>query len=152
MPGFTELAPSLQSDWSATRPAGAAHWEMDRTGATVAASGFQARLTDWGRLALWVLEQRHKPGCFGGYLRTATTTQIPTVPAGSPRKPIFRGYGFQWWTDNRLAPGFWGLGYAGQRLGIDPVSRRIVIKFGYVTSPPADRALYRLFRRWAATP
>jgi len=134
--------------WQHVRPAGAAHWESDRTGVTVASSGFQARLTDWGRLAIWILAELKKHGCYGDYLRAATSKQVAT---DGPLKQIFGGYGYQWWTDNVLAPGFWALGYAGQNFGIDPKRDRIIIKFSSATSAPAQRALYDLFSDWNKT-
>lgn len=36
------------------------HWEADKHGSTIASSGFQASLRDWGRIALWILEERNR--------------------------------------------------------------------------------------------
>ena len=51
--------------------------------------------------------------------------------------------------DRHGVPGFWGLGYAGQRLGIDPKSGKIIIKFSYQSSRESDQDLFRLFCDWS---
>ena len=134
--------------WQAVRGEASGHWETDIEGSTIAQSGFQVRLRDWGRIAVWLLEQVKQPGCFGDYLRQATTTQIKTSGIGGTAKTPFKGYGYQWWTDHRNAPGFWGRGYAGQELAINPKTKKVLIKFGYriysgVTSGTSD-----LYRNW----
>jgi len=121
------------------------HWEADNQGSTIASSGFQASLRDWGRIALWILEERKKPGCYGDYLKDATTTQI-SMPKGS--RTSFRGYGYQWWTDTRRAPGFWGLGYAGQLLAINPKTEKILIKFSYRHDKGSGTKLMKIFKDW----
>lgn len=136
--------------WRYVRSAGGGHWEADRNGSIVSASGFQTRLADWGRLALWILKESRKPGCYGDYLRAATSKQIATDGGSGRHKNRFRGYGYQWWTDNVLAPGFWGVGYAGQYLGINPPAEKIMIKFSYASSGQADRALFKIFNDWNA--
>lgn len=134
-----------QTVWRFVRGAHRAHWESDSAGSALAHAGFQARLADWGRLALWLLEERAKPGCYGDYLRAATVTQIATGGG------FFRGYGYQWWTDHKHAPGFWGLGYAGQALGMDPDSGKVLVKFGYAKYGRNAGDLFRIFRDWVAS-
>ena len=134
--------------WRSVRSAGGAHWEADRSGTTVAASGFQTRMADWGRLAVWISTEIKKSGCYGDYLRAATSKQIATGGRVGRNKIKFRGYGYQWWTNNQRAPGFWGVGYAGQHLAISPPSGKILIKFSYASSSRADRALFQLFGDW----
>jgi CubicO group peptidase (beta-lactamase class C family) len=129
--------------WQPIHPQSTAHWEADNEGTTIANSGFHATLRDWGRLAIWILEQHSKKGCFGDYLRKATSTQIKNAKLGSAGHS-FDGYGYQWWTGNEHAPGFWGLGFAGQFLGINPETSKIIIKFSY----KGDRGFYSIFRKW----
>jgi CubicO group peptidase (beta-lactamase class C family) len=133
-----------QHVWRFVRAEKAAHWEADKDGSTIASSGFQATLRDWGRIAMWVLEQVKKPGCFGDYLRQATTTQIENARLGSGAGRTFDGYGYQWWTDNQYAPGFWGKGYAGQDMAINPKTNKILLKFSYRST----RGIYKVFRDW----
>ncbi len=134
-----------QTVWRFVRAAHSAHWESDSAGSALAHAGFQARLADWGRLALWLLEERAKSGCYGDYLRAATVTQIATGGG------FFRGYGYQWWTEHKHAPGFWGLGYAGQALGVDPESGKVLVKFGYAKYGRNANDLFRIFRDWVAS-
>lgn len=138
-----------QSVWRDVKPEAPGHWEADRNGSTMASSGFQARLRDWGRIGVWILDSLAQSDCFGQYLTRATQTQIST-PKGS--KSLFRGYGYQWWTEGKLAPGFWGLGYAGQMLAINPDTRKIMIKFAYRHDYGSAGTLMRLFKQWNAAP
>jgi CubicO group peptidase (beta-lactamase class C family) len=139
--------------WQDVRGERFAHWEQDKEGTTVANVGFQATLRDWGRIAIWIWEEIRKPGCFGDYLREATSTQIKNMRLGSGSGRTFNGYGYQWWTDNRLSPGFWGKGYAGQDFAINPKTGKILIKFSYRS--PCDSGpckpqpgIYAIFRKW----
>ncbi len=140
--------------WQHVRAEKIAHWEQDKEGTTMANVGFQATLLDWGRLAIWVLEEVRKPGCFGDYLREATKTQIINARLGSGSGRTFDGYGYQWWTDNKHAPGFWGKGYAGQELAINPKTGKILVKFSYISdcdSPGTCKpkpGIYTIFRKW----
>jgi CubicO group peptidase (beta-lactamase class C family) len=130
--------------WQDVGAAQLAHWESDREGTTRGNAGFQASLRDWGRIAVWLMTEIKKPGCYGDYLRQATTTQIKNERQGA----VFKGYGYQWWTDNRFAPGFWGRGYAGQELAINPSSGKILIKFGYRIYKGIGAAINKLYRDW----
>ena len=116
-----------------------ARWESDRDGSTLANAGFQATLRDWGRLTIWVLENYSKNDCFGQFLKESTRTQINVTNSKG-----FKGYGFQWWTDNKFAPGFWAKGVGDQAIGINPKTSKIIIKF----SQDPDRGFYNLFKKW----
>ncbi|MBE7637113.1 serine hydrolase [Sneathiella sp. P13V-1] len=129
--------------WSEIGAEAIAHWETDKDGTTIASSGFQATLRDWGRIANWTYEQRSKDDCFGKYLTEATTTQIPIKYRSS-----YKGYGYQWWTDNKIAPGFWALGYAGQMMAIDPESGKILIKFSYERTEGSGLEIFKIFKKW----
>lgn len=130
--------------WQHVRASADAHWEADKDGSSLTDLGFQARLRDWGRIAIWIGEQVTKPGCFGDYLRQATTTQIKNARLGPGAGRSFDGYGYQWWTDNRYAPGFWGTGHAGQELAINPKTQKVLIKFSY----RPNEGIYKIFREW----
>jgi len=143
--GMSSAAYFNQTIWQYIGAARTAHWESDFEGSTLANSSFQATLRDWGRLAIWILAARQKNDCFGAYLKQATSSQIPLTRSASNS---FKGYGYQWWTETRLAPGFWGLGYAGQKLAIDPDSGKILLKFSYRKVRNASRDIMRLFKTW----
>ena len=129
--------------WQQIGAEGTAHWETDKDGSTINSSGFQARARDWARLALWTAQQYHQDNCFGQYLRQATQSQIPIKTRSS-----FRAYGYQWWVNNKIAPGFWALGYAGQMMGIDPARNRIIIKFSHQRGKGSGLQIFKLFSRW----
>ena len=44
--------------------------------------------------------------------------------------------------------GLWGKGYAGQELGLDPETGKILMKFGDRTDPRVTSDLNKLFRKW----
>jgi len=141
--GMSAAAYFEKTIWQYIGAENVARWAVDRNGSTLANAGFQARLKDWGRLAIWILEQHSSEGCFGEYLRQATKPQIKNAKLGAAGHS-FDSYGYQWWTENKHAPGFWGLGFAGQFLGINPDSKKIIIKFAH----QGDPGFYSIFRRW----
>ena len=134
--------------WQEVRGGQTGHWEADSDGTTIAMSGFQVSLKDWGRLAVWLLAELKKPGCYGDYLRQATTTQIKTSGLGGTANTPFKGYGYFWWTDHSNAPGFWGKGHAGQELAINAETGKVLIKFGYRVYPGVSSDITKLYRNW----
>jgi len=140
----TSLAAYFETHiWRQIGAEGSAHWETDKDGSTINSSGFQARARDWARLALWAADQYDQDTCFGQYMRAATTPQIPVKDRSS-----FRAYGYQWWVNNKVTPGFWALGYAGQMMGIDPADKRILLKFSYRQDKGSGLEIFKLFTRW----
>lgn len=129
--------------WRHIGSEGIAHWETDKDGSTINSSGFQARARDWARIGIWTIDQYGKEDCFGRYLKEATANQIPVKSGNS-----FRHYGYQWWVNNKIAPGFWALGYAGQMMGIDPTTRRIILKFSYRMDPGSGIQIFKLLKAW----
>ncbi|MEK9660404.1 MAG: serine hydrolase, partial [Alphaproteobacteria bacterium] len=125
--------------WSDIGSENQARWESDRDGSTLANAGFQATLRDWGRLTIWILENYIKNDCFGQFLKESTKAQIKVTDS-----KVFKGYGYQWWTENKLAPGFWAKGVGDQAIGINPKTSKIIIKF----SQDPDRGFYHLFKKW----
>ncbi len=131
--------------WDYINPEKNAYWEADRSGDTVASSGFQASLRDWARLGIWVSDQLKKSDCFANYLKDATHTQITLTKRQSSG---FSGYGYQWWTDPRYSTGFWGVGYAGQLFGIETGTEKIILKFSYRHDKGSGYDLMRMFKQW----
>jgi len=129
--------------WSQIGAEASARWEADKLGVSLAGAGFQARLRDWGRLAIWILEAHASKGCFGDYLRQATRKQIENIRLTKAGQ-VYEGYGYQWWTDNKVAAGFWAVGVGGQYMGINPKSSKIIIKF----SQEGESGFYNIFRKW----
>jgi CubicO group peptidase (beta-lactamase class C family) len=134
--------------WQSIKPGRKAFWRGDIEGSTMGNSGFNASLRDWGRLAIWILAERKKSSCFGNYLKEATSKQIDNKKiAGSNRSgPTFKGYGYQFWVENRRFYGFCGKGFAGQWFCMDPKTEKILIKFSYKITP----GLSDIFNKWNA--
>lgn len=131
-------------------PMGAAHpglYVQDRQQNGLADSGLRMRLDDWMRFAVWVKRSSQQQGCFGDFVRKATTTQI----SNSSRKigKAFAGYGYLTWTDNATTPDTaWALGWGGQRISWHRSSDRMVITFSNIESWMPD--VYEVARDWNA--
>lgn len=131
-----------------------AYWTKDKNGSNLTNAGFAARLRDYGRLAIWIVEQREKDNCFGKYLREATSKQIDnnkiekSVADSNYSGGLWRGYGYFWWTDHKQGvPGFFGKGYAGQHFGINPNTKKIIIKFSS-QGDSGSGGVYDIFKKW----
>lgn len=133
--------------WSRIGAQSDAAWLLDRNGDTATAEGFGATLRDWGRFALYVRDHAasESSNCLGNYLRLATTQRLPN---NTQILSHFRGYGYGFWTDNYLikAPSFWMTGYGGQRIGVDPVSGRVLVLIAHVEDFMPE--VYQLFDLW----
>lgn len=114
-----------------------------------AEGGIRMSLQDWIRFAAYVQRQRTLDGCFGGYLKELSRTQIK-IPMIDGINGYFSGYGFFTWTENTLVRNtFWAVGYGGQRIGwsTDPANRRMFLMF----SNSADKdmnSIYPVADRW----
>ncbi len=135
-------------------PMGAAKpglYVQDRQQNGLADSGLRMRLDDWMRFAVWVKRSSKEQGCFGDYVRAATSTQISNGSNPSTRKmgKLFGGYGYFTWTENSIVPNTaWASGWGGQRIGwnTDPNNNRMVITFSNVESWMPD--VYELAKDW----
>lgn len=136
-----------QSIWSRIGAQADAAWLLDRNGDTSTAEGFGATLRDWGRFSMYLLDQMaaDNTSCFADYVRQATTKKVTN---NTQMLPQFRGYGMGFWTDNYLirAPSIWMTGFAGQRIGIDPASGRILVMIAHNDDFMPE--VYRLFDQW----
>lgn len=104
------------------------------------------RLTmkDWIRFAVWVKENEMASGCFGDYVRAASTTKISN---NTQSGKSFGGYGYLIWTDNnRLKGSYWAVGHGGQRIGWNHKNNRMLIAFSNVENYMDD--LHRLYKDW----
>ena len=136
-------------------PMGAAKpglYVQDRQQNGLADSGLRMRLDDWMRFAVWVKRSSKEQGCFGDYVRAATSTQISNGSNPSTRKmgKLFGGYGYFTWTENSIVPNTaWASGWGGQRIGwnTDPNNNRMVITFSNIESWMPD--VYELAKDWS---
>ena len=122
---------------------------QDREGETEAGGGIRLRMEDWIRFAQWIKRSAKAPGCFGDYVRAATSTQIdnPGTPATRKMGKLFRGYGYLTWTGNTIAPDTaWASGWGGQRISWHKDSDRMVVVFSNSENWMPD--LYEFARDW----
>ncbi len=137
-------------------PMGAARtglYVQDRQQNGLADSGLRMRLEDWMRFGLWVKRSSAEPGCFGDFVRAATTTQISNGSNPASRKigKGFGGYGYLTWTENPITPDTaWAVGWGGQRISWHKHSERMVVVFSNVESWMPE--VYELVKDWNAIP
>ena len=135
-------------------PMGASHtglYGQDRDESPLADSGLRLRLNDWLRFAVFVKRASKAEGCFGDFVRAATSTQIGNPGSPSTRKvgKLFGGYGYFTWTDNAISPGTaWASGWGGQRISWHRDSDRMVVVFSNVEDWMPE--LYELDRAWGS--
>jgi len=111
-----------------------------------ASGNIRLTMEDWIRFAVWVKANQLAQGCFGDYVRAASTTQISN---NTLTGTAFGGYGYLIWTDNnRLSDSYWAVGYGGQRIGWNQKNNRMLIAFSNVENYMGD--LYWLYKDWAA--
>jgi len=134
--------------WSQIGSQGPGHWLIDKDRTAVSQAGFSATSKDWGRLAMFSIKQlKSKDKCISNFMKEATTEQLPNSNGEAGK--AFKGYGYQTWIMPEQwgqKASYWWVGFGGQRVGIDPVTERIIV----VTSSREDYMdeIYRLFQRW----
>ena len=127
-----------------------AAWLVDRNGDAATASGFGARLRDWGRLALYVRDRMREGdrSCMGRFVQEATPARI----ANASRRTggAFANYGYQFWSGNRTTRPevAWMLGFGGQRVAIDPRSGRVLVLSAHAED--FMPLVYALFDDWSS--
>lgn len=105
------------------------------------------RLDDWIRFAIWMKNSTREQGCFGDYMRAATTMQTKTV-AGELGAGLFDGYGYLTWIASRGLPAsYWGMGFGGQKLAMNHKNDRILVVFSSVENN--GLLVSDLYRKWA---
>lgn len=120
-----------------------------KQGDSLAGGPVSMTLGDWIRFAMWLKKSSQAQGCFGDYVRQATTTQIDNGRTDAQRinGKGFRGYGYLTWTENEMVPNsFWAIGYGGQRIGWFTDSDKIVIAFSNIEN--WSPRLYELANLW----
>lgn len=120
-------------------------WLYDKNGKPMSASGVSATIRDWARLAVFSIKQLKSDGCIGNYMKAATSAQVPN--RSKRIGAAFKSYGYQTWIgDFGGVSSYWWVGYGGQRVGIDPVSEKIIVLTSYREDYMDD--VYKLFRDW----
>lgn len=106
----------------------------DQYGYAWAEGNTRMTIRDWARFAVFVQESRKQQGCYGDYVRQATSTQIRT---DNRFARMYDGYGYLTWTDNRDIPNsYTALGYGGQAIIWSTTSDKYFIVFSNNINPP----------------
>lgn len=139
--------------WQDAGAADQGYWVHDEQGYIHSASGFHGTARDWSRVALKILQITTSDGadCFTNYLKSATTTQIENTGHRMPEDNwigrAFKGYGYQFWTENKNASdAIYLSGAFGQRIAISPKKQRIMVVFSYREDYVGE--LYKFFSSW----
>ena len=131
--------------WSKIGAESSGHWLVDRDNLPITYAGFNATARDWARLAMFTIKQLKSDNtCISGFMKDATSPQLSNT-GETGRK--FASYGYQIWVgDFGPRPSYWFVGYAGQRIGVDPGLERIIV----VSSWKEDymEEIYSLFANW----
>ncbi|WP_322993524.1 serine hydrolase domain-containing protein [Limnohabitans sp.] len=129
------------------------YWVHDKLDVIHTAAGFHGTALDWARVALKILEtiSSSQNDCFTNYMKAATQTQIKntgnTMPDDHWIGRSFKGYGYQFWTQNdENSEAIYLNGAFGQRIAISPKKQRIMLVFSYKESYMGE--LYKLFAGW----
>ena len=129
--------------WSQIGSQGPGHWLVDKDNKAVAQAGFSATSKDM----FSIKQLKSEDKCISSFMKEATTEQLPNSTGEAGK--AFKGYGYQTWIMPEQwgqKASYWWVGFGGQRVGIDPVSERIIV----VTSSREDYMgeIYGLFHKW----
>jgi CubicO group peptidase (beta-lactamase class C family) len=132
--------------WQKARTENTGYWLHDTNKQAMSNSGFSATARDWARLAMYTIqEQKSGDACMKDFMKAATTPQIKNSTGRIGK--AFKSYGYQTWVGNFQGKhSYWWAGYGGQRVGIDPITERVLV----VTSWREDYMpeIYDLFKEW----
>jgi CubicO group peptidase (beta-lactamase class C family) len=119
------------------------YWGLDKDGNEITHSFYFATLRDWIRISLYIRDQlKNKTGtCVSNFIKDATTTQAYA------KSPDFNNYGYQFYVKNKdtLNDDFWMVGFAGQRIGFNMKTDKIILNFSWTAEP---EKVYRLFKEF----
>lgn len=123
------------------------YWLQDKSNRVLAQSGFSATARDWARLAIYTVKalKGEHGSCMQAYMKQATTSQIENK--SNKIGGAFKSYGYQTWVGNFSGvASYWWVGYGGQRVGVDPVSEKIIVLTSWREDYMGE--VYSLFREW----
>lgn len=129
------------------------YWVHDENGYAHTSTSFHATLTDWARLAQFVLNRINdkNDSCISKYIKDATKTQIKNKSAAHGENfysgSNFGGYGFGFWTENLKRPkAIYMVGARGQRIAIEPNSEKVLVVIS--TDESSVKDVYNFFGQW----
>ena len=115
----------------------------DRFGYAWSVGDSRMTMNDWARFAVFVQESRKEPGCYGDFVREATTRQIRT-----DRRfvPSYHGYGYFTWVDSAQIPGTYAaIGYGGQTIIWNTKNDKFFIAFSTNAIMPELHGMAKLW-------
>ncbi len=132
--------------WSKIGAEAPGYWLLDKDNRAIAQAGFSATGRDWIRLALFTMRQLNSDDpCLRDFMQKATTAQIQNASKRVGNN--FQNYGYQTWIfEKNGRRSYWWAGYGGQRVGVDPVSEKIIFVSSYRENYMNE--IYRLFEGW----
>lgn len=129
------------------------YWVHDENGYAHTSTSFHATLTDWARLAQFILNKVNDKtdSCISRYIKEATKTQIKNKSAAHGANfnsgSNFGGYGFGFWTENQKRPkAIYMVGARGQRIAIEPNSEKVLVVIS--TDESSVKDVYNFFGQW----
>ena len=134
--------------WAKARTESTGYWLHDSNKQAMAQAGFSATARDWARLAMYTIQQQKSgEACISNFMKAATSPQIENRSKRIGK--AFQHYGYQTWVGNfRGKASYWWVGYGGQRVGVDPVTERILVVTSWREDYMAE--IYDLFKEWQA--
>jgi len=139
--------------WQAAGAESKGYWVHDKNDYIHTPSSFHGTPRDWARVSLSILDAVNSSNndCFTNYMKSATSTQIKNTGNSMPDDNwigrAFKGYGYQFWTENEDdKEAIYLNGALGQRIAISPKKQKIMIVFSYQESYMGE--LYKLFGSW----
>jgi CubicO group peptidase (beta-lactamase class C family) len=135
--------------WSGIGAEQDAAWLVDAAGAESAGSGLLTTLRDMARFGQMLLQD----GSYNGR-QILPAVVVEDIRRGGDREAFARGpaagpmnrgqsYHHQWWITHNAHGAYFGLGYGGQILFINPAAQMVVAKFSSYPSPaPGGEEFY----------
>ena len=116
------------------------HWITDNEDRIVAAYGYGAKLEDWAKivqLSLDMLQGRadiENKDCMRKFMTDATELIVKPQDIG---RPAYFGWGYTW-VHPTVNHGYAMMGWAGQRIWVDPNTERVLIVFRHQKNDDFD--------------
>jgi len=107
----------------------------DGVGRELSGMGYNARLRDFGRIGLMLLNKGKANGrqVVPESWVTQATTMVPFAPSAA--KPTRDAYGFQIWKLDTEPGAYSAIGLAGQFIYVHPASNTVIVKLSHFPNP-----------------
>ena len=129
------------------------HWLTDKDNAINAAYGFGLKLDDWAKvtqLSMDMLNGRVEipnKQCVKKFMEDGTSPIISPSAMKNLGYQSYYGWGYTW-THPVIKNGYAWQGAYGQKVWVDPVHERILIRFGHYRSKEQSDNMGKFFQMW----